>query len=173
MASTAQSLPNSLQYKDYTIRHWKASDREIVVNLIDKCLKPYGILLDTDKGGADEDALKVEEFYERDGRGEFFVAEKRGEVVGTAAYYRIDRGADAVEIRKMYIVPECRRCGLGKNLMEVLETAIRKRGFKNVYAETASVLLEACKFYPSLGYHPVEDKPDTKRCDILLHKSLV
>ena len=157
-------------YRDYRIRAWQSQDREIVVRLIEDCLRPYGLVLDTSPGGADEDALRVEEFYHKDGRGEFFVSEKEGVIVATAAYHRIAKGPDSVEIRKMYIVPGCRREGLGRELIQVLETAIKNRGYKNLYVETASVLTEACKFYSALGYSPVEETPDTKRCDMLLHK---
>ncbi|KAI6652186.1 Acetyltransferase [Oopsacas minuta] len=160
-------------YKEYVIRAWQAKDRDKVVELIEACLKPYGIALDTGEGGADEDALRVEEFYHKDDKGEFFVTERDGKIVATAAYYKIHRGPDSVEIRKMYIVPEHRRDGLGRTLMGVLETAIKSRGYRNVYVETISVLKEACKFYPSLGYKPVQDSPDTPRCDLLLHKFLV
>lgn len=39
-------------------------------------------------------------------------------------YCKIHRDSDSVDIRKMDILPEHRRVGLGKALMEMLEAAI-------------------------------------------------
>ena len=83
---------------------------------------------------ADRDALEVEEFYQKKGRGEFWVAvdDVTGEVVGTAGYYEIEdrheermeeggrKSTKSVEIRKMYLAREARGKKLGRILLEVI-----------------------------------------------------
>ena len=97
--------------------------------------------------------LQVEEHYLATG-GEFWVIEHQSQLIGTGAYYPVQRGKKAVEIRKMYLLPSVRGLGLGKYLLQQLEAAIAARGFQQIWIETASVLVEAVKLYESNGYKP-------------------
>jgi len=97
--------------------------------------------------------------------------EREGEIVGTAAYYPIERGNNAVEIRKMYILPKARKQGLGKFLLQELESKIATRGFDEIWLETASVLKEAVKMYENNGYKPTTGV-ETQRCDRVYIKVL-
>ena len=148
-------------YKDFLIRAWTADDREKAAAIIRDTLIEYG--LPWEPSGADRDVLEVETFYTAVG-GEFWVIEKQGQVVGTGAYYPVERGHNAVEIRKMYLSPTVRGKGLGKFLLQQLEDAIANRGFHEIWIETASVLKEAVKLYESSGYIPATGV-ETKRCD--------
>lgn len=119
------------RHRGYSIRHWRPADREATVKVIKQCLQSYG--LNFEPQGADKDAIEVEEFYQKEGRGEFWVAEDdaTGELVGTAAYYEVeDKGgggmeeeekgsAKSVEIRKMYLAREARGKKLGRTLLQV------------------------------------------------------
>lgn len=157
-----------LQYKNFIVRSWQPRDRTIVVNLICTILAEYG--LDSEPCGADEDVEKVEEFYDKTG-GEFWVVEASDQIVGTAAYYPIQRGNNAVEIRKMYLHPEVRGQGLGKFLLKELENRIQSQGFQEIYLETATVLKEAVQLYESCGYQQTTGV-ETKRCDLVYQKQL-
>jgi putative acetyltransferase len=103
--------------------------------------------------------------------GEFWVVEKAGKLVGTAAYYPIRRGKNAVEIRKMYLLPEVRGLGLGRFLLHQLEGAIATRGFDQIWIETATVLQAAVKLYECSGYQPASGV-ETARCDRVYVKFL-
>ncbi len=157
-----------LQYKDFIIRSWQPRDRQIVVNLISTILAEYG--LGSEPCGADQDVEKVEEFYHQTG-GEFWVVEQSDNIVGTAAYYPIKRGNHAVEIRKMYLIPEARKQGLGQFLLKELENKIQSQGFQEIYLETATVLKEAVKLYERCGYQQTTGV-ETKRCDLVYKKEL-
>jgi putative acetyltransferase len=148
-------------YRDFLIRSWTPSDREAAAAIIRDALAEYG--LSWEPTGADRDVLEVEESYNAVG-GEFWVIEQQGQLVGTSAYYPVERGEKAVEIRKMYLSPAARGKGLGKYLLQELENAIANRGFHEIWIETASVLKEAVKLYESSGYQPATGV-ETKRCD--------
>lgn len=150
-----------IEYKDFLIRTWEQRDRASAFHLIKDILAEYG--LNCEPYGADRDVYEVEIFYHAVG-GEFWVIEQQDRLVGTAAYYPIKRGNNAVEIRKMYLLPEVRGHGLGRFLLGKLESAIAERGFKEIWIETASVLKEAVKLYESSGYEPTTGV-ETKRCD--------
>ncbi|WP_414622499.1 GNAT family N-acetyltransferase [Calothrix sp. CCY 0018] len=158
----------SLYFRDFLIRQWKPSDRHYAAEVIRSVLSEYGLGWEPD--GADKDVLQVENYY-LDKGGEFWVIEYFSEVVGTGAYYPIERGKDAVEIRKMYLLPKARGFGLGKFLLQQLEAEISSRDFKQIWIETASVLHEAVKLYESNDYIPATGV-ETERCDRVYFKEL-
>ncbi|NJL37423.1 MAG: GNAT family N-acetyltransferase [Leptolyngbyaceae cyanobacterium RM2_2_4] len=156
-------------FREFWIRDWQPGDRTIAANLIRSVLSEYRLEYEPD--GADRDVLTVEESYWAKG-GEFWVVEQQQRLVGTAAYYPVARGTNAVEIRKMYLLPEARRQGLGRFLLQNLESAIAQQGYQQIWLETSSVLFEAVRLYESSGYQPATGV-ETQRCDRLYTKPLV
>lgn len=155
-------------YQNLLIRDWEPRDRITAAEVIGSVLSEYG--LTWEPNDADRDVVEVETFYQAVG-GEFWVIESQGNVVGTSAYYPVQRGENAVEIRKMYLLPQFRGQGLGKFLLQQLEQTIAKQGFQQIWIETASVLKEAIQLYESSGYQPTEGV-ETKRCDRVYVKRL-
>jgi putative acetyltransferase len=156
------------RYQEFLIRDWQPSDRDGASQIIRSVLADYGLGWEPD--GADQDVLQVEAHYLQTG-GEFWVIEQAKTLVGTAAYYPIARGENAVEIRKMYLLPTARGLGLGRFLLSQLEGAIASRGVAQIWIETASVLVEAVQLYESSGYLPASGV-ETPRCDRVYVKHL-
>jgi putative acetyltransferase len=157
-----------VQYQDFVIRDWQTHDRTSASEVIRAVLKDYG--LPWEPRSADRDVIDVEDYYLATG-GEFWVIERQNTIVGTGAYYPIHRGKNAVEIRKMYLLPIARGKGLGKYLLQELEKAIALSGYDQIWIETASVLVEAVKLYETSGYLPTEGV-ETSRCDRVYFKLL-
>lgn len=155
-------------YRDFLIRDWQPGDRQTAAALIQSVLAEYGLGGEPD--GADRDVWQVEIAYWSTG-GEFWVVEQAGRLVGTGGYYPIDRGDNAVEIRKMYLLPEVRGQGLGRYLLSALERAIGSKGFAQIWIETASVLKEAVRLYEMQGYQ-LSTGVETARCDRVYVKLL-
>ncbi len=155
-------------YQTFLIRHWQPGDRALAAKVIRSVLIEYG--LDWEPDAADLDVREVETYYLQTG-GEFWVIEQAGKVVGTGAYYPIQREPNAVEIRKMYLLPAARGQGLGRWLLHQLEAAIAVREFEQIWIETASVLQEAVKLYESNGYEPAIGV-ETARCDRVYMKKV-
>ena len=155
-------------YQDFLVRDWQPDDRNAAANIICSVLAEYG--LGWEPEGADRDVLEVETYYQATG-GEFWVIEQRGRLVGTGAYYPIQRGQNAVEIRKMYLLPEARGKGLGRFLLQTLEAAIVARHVEQIWIETASILAEAVTLYENSGYLPATGI-ETARCDRVYLKPL-
>ncbi len=157
---------SGLNYQNFAVRSWQPNDRTAAAGVIAQVLAEYG--LGWEPEGADRDVLQVEEYYQG---GEFWVVTLEGKVVGTAAYYPIDRSENAVEIRKMYLLPEVRDRGLGRFLLNALESVIIQKGFAEIWIETASVLKEAVILYEKSGYDPATGV-ETARCDRVYVKRL-
>jgi putative acetyltransferase len=156
------------KYQSFTIRDWRTEDRGAAAGVIKTVLEEYG--LPWQPGLADRDVIEVEEAYLRAG-GEFWVVERDTVIVGTAAYQPITRGNQAVEIRKMYLLPEVRSLGLGRYLLQALEKAIALQDYQEIWLETATILKEAVKLYERNGYKPATGV-ETARCDLVYLKRL-
>ncbi len=156
------------RYQDYLIRQWQFQDRSGTTAIISNILAEYG--LDWEPDGADRDVLDIETYY-FDRGGDFWVVEDRGQLIGTGAYYPCNRGEKAVEIRKMYLLPTARGQGLGRYLLAQLERVITKKGYTQIWVETASSLQDAVRLYELNGYQPATGV-ETPRCDRVYVKSI-
>ncbi|MEM9155555.1 MAG: GNAT family N-acetyltransferase [Cyanobacteria bacterium P01_F01_bin.33] len=159
-------------YQNFVVRNWDAGDREAAAAVIGTVLAEYGLTWEPSE--ADRDVVEVETCY-LDAGGEFWVVEHDGKLVGTAAYYPVPYGTQAVEIRKMYLLPDTRGQGLGSALLGKLEEAIAAKGYTQIWIETATVLKEATRLYERNGYvRPTgkEGIPETARCDRVYVKQL-
>ncbi len=155
-------------YGEFHIRDWQPDDRDAAADVIRTVLAEYG--LGWEPTGADQDVLQVERAYQQAG-GAFWVVVQAGTIVGTAAYYPIARGTQAVEIRKMYLRPAVRGKGLGRWLLAQLEVAIAQAGYQEIWIETASVLREAVQLYAQSGYQSATGV-ETDRCDLVYCKRI-
>jgi putative acetyltransferase len=156
------------RYKQFLIRNWQKSDRNLAAEVIRQVLEEYGLPWQPEL--ADRDVIEVEPHY-LDRGGEFWVVELEGQIVGTAAYYPVEHDSLGVEIRKMYLLAEVRGKGLGKYLLLQLEKAIALLGYTTIYIETASVLKEAVILYAKNHYQPMTEVA-TARCDRAYYKKL-
>ncbi|MEL6815514.1 MAG: GNAT family N-acetyltransferase [Cyanobacteria bacterium J06598_3] len=159
-------------FKNFLIRDWCVGDRATAATVVKTVLAEYGLGWEVNCGGcSDQDAVDVEKHYWETG-GEFWVVERDGAVVGTGGYHPIARGENAVEIRKMYLLPAVRGLGLGRYLLAQLEQAAVAKGFAEAWVETATVLADAVKLYERNGYVSMEGV-ETERCDKVYRKQML
>jgi DNA-binding MarR family transcriptional regulator/ribosomal protein S18 acetylase RimI-like enzyme len=103
--------------------------------------------------------------------GEFFVAYLHGEPIGCGA---VKHHADApAEIKRMWIAPSARGLGLGRRLLERLESCAVAGGARVGHIETSAVLGEALALYRSAGWVEVAKFNDEPYADHWLEKTLV
>ena len=102
--------------------------------------------------------------------GEFFVAYLYGEAIGCGA---VKHHEDApAEIKRMWIAPSVRGLGLGRRLLERLETCARAGGAQVARIETSAVLVEALSLYRSTGWVEVAASNNDPFADHWLEKAL-
>ncbi|MBU6246150.1 MAG: GNAT family N-acetyltransferase [Xanthomonadaceae bacterium] len=85
----------------------------------------------------------------------------------------IDEG-DYMEVKRMYVLPACRRLGLGKQLLEAIEQHIRRRGRTLVRLEAGTAQTEALELYERAGYRrcpPFGEHRANPRC-VCMEKAL-
>jgi DNA-binding MarR family transcriptional regulator len=103
-------------------------------------------------------------------RGAFVVAYLRGEPVGCGAV-KHHPGA-VTDVKRMWLAESVRGLGLGRRLLEHLESLAREHGSTAVRLETNDVLCEALALYRSEGYAEVEPFNDEPFADRWFAKPL-
>lgn len=119
-----------------------------------ECLRRYAAELDTRfPEGYDESALiRPGELAETGG--EFLVArEDDGKAAGCGAWQPLS--GEAAEIRHIWINPETRGLGLGRRILDRLESGAQASGYRTFRLGTHTSLPEAASLYRSSGYHEI------------------
>jgi len=146
----------------FRLREAAADDGAAIRAVVVAVMNEYG--LSSDLEGNDADLRDFVASY-RDRGGSFrVVVSTEGVIVGCGGLYPIDNRE--AEIRRMYLLPEARGVGIGRELLEELICVASERRFERVVLETASVLKEAISLYRRRGFVPVARRSTALRqCD--------
>jgi GNAT superfamily N-acetyltransferase len=102
-------------------------------------------------GGPDSTPVDPEEFAPPGGG--FLVGYLGGVPVAMGGVRRHEQ--DAVEIKRMYVVPEVRGQGLSRVMLDALEDLARELGARRVVLETGEKQPEAMRLYETSGYQRI------------------
>ena len=165
-SSCRDSLELKALPQEFELRPASNADCAAVTELIVGILRSYG--LSPDHSTTDVDMSDLEGFYRRSGGCfDVLVDRKSGRIIGTVGLRALD--ATTIELRKMYLHTDYRGRGLGRFLLDHALVEARKREFKRMFLETATVLREALGLYRSAGFKPCTgDHPCAKRCDLTM-----
>lgn len=135
----------------FTIRSIEPSDNQPLATIIRSTLAEFGanhpgtVYFD-----ASTDALS--EIFQKE-KSAYFVAAKEGKIVGGGGIYPTEGLPEGTcELVKMYLLPEVRGMGLGRELLEKCLAAARSHGYRQVYLETMPELKLALKMYEKSGF---------------------
>jgi len=98
--------------------------------------------------GANHFRLDPQEVAE--GHGAFYVAYKEDQPVGCGALRLLDAGT--AEIKRMYVAPGTRGQGIGRRLLDSLESEARRLGARRLVLETGDRQPEALALYARAGF---------------------
>jgi putative acetyltransferase len=100
------------------------------------------------------------------------IRDDAGRAVGCGGIARFDdtRG----EVKRMYVVPEARGLGLGRRLLEELESQARLLGYTRLVLETGDRQPEALGLYASAGFERIPCYPpyDSRALSLCFEKRL-
>jgi GNAT superfamily N-acetyltransferase len=106
-------------------------------------------------------------------RGTFLVARAAGRPVacgGVKTFAGAEPGVG--EIKRMYIVPDARARGLGRDLLDALESDARALGMTRLVLDTAGPLSAAARLYRTAGYAEVAPYNDNPFASLWFAKAL-
>lgn len=94
-------------------------------------------------------------------QGRLYVVFDQGEAIGCAALRPLEEGV--AEIKRMYLKPERRREGIGRELLILLIKAAEMSGYTRVRLDSLGRLASAIRLYESLGFvqiPPYNENPE-------------
>ena len=84
-------------------------------------------------------------------------------------------GHDYAEIKRIFVSPQARGLGVGRKLLETLETEARQLGFNSLRLETGIYQPEALALFRAMGFVPrlsFGDYPDNAPNSIFMEKRI-
>jgi DNA-binding MarR family transcriptional regulator len=132
------------------------------------CLVPYRDELKRRTGRDPGTSLPVSDESIRPPTGLNLVAYLGGEPIGSGAL----KGGGAPEIKRLWVSEAARGLGVGRRLMDTLESAAAERGATSVRLDTNGALSEAIAMYRKRGYVEVEPYNEEPMSDLWLEKVL-
>ena len=112
--------------------------------------------------------FSISEAQVRPGDGMFVVAYFNEKAVGCGAVRRIDEAT--AELKRMYVDPSFRGQGIGRALVDALESEARQLRVRRIVLETGTRQAQAIQLYESMGYKPIPlydeylESPKTSLC---------
>ena len=90
-------------------------------------------------------------------RGALFIARSTQKIVGCCALRPLDNAdyPNACEMKRLYVRPALRGCGLGRRLAEAVLQAAQQAGYTYVLLDTLSEMETARAMYQDLGFMEV------------------
>jgi len=138
--------------EEITVRA-EAADSLVAVRLVDAMVTEMDQLYGQAPGGGVGSGASPSDFTPPTGA--FLVVYAGGKPVAGGGLKRDEDGV--AEIKRMYVVPEARRQGLGRQLLEALEDRARELGYARIRLDTGARQPHAQAMYERAGYHPIDN----------------
>ncbi|HMS25582.1 MAG TPA: GNAT family N-acetyltransferase [Acidimicrobiia bacterium] len=131
-------------------RQYRPEDNQEVKHLHEKALRDTNAYEEWDWKKYDKDLDEIENFY-MNNDGNFVVGLLDDKIIAMGAYLRLDE--TTAKLRRMRVEPELQKQGIGRQLLDLLETEIRDRGYISIELNTTINQVAAQKLYEQTGYH--------------------
>lgn len=138
-----------------TIEIIKIEDNPAIERVIKTVLEEHGV----NRPGTAyfDDSLKNMQSFYSVPKSVYFIARVDDEIVGGSGIFPTDGlPADTCELVKMYLLPQARGKGLGKQLINKCIDFATSNGYKKVYLETMAELSNAIGMYEKSGFHLIK-----------------
>jgi ribosomal protein S18 acetylase RimI-like enzyme len=117
----------------------------------------YGFRLPIERA-VERDVASLAKFQPPDGA--LLVAVESGEVVGTASMQRI--GPGTAEIKRMYVKPEHRGSGHGREMLDELIRTATAAGYDRIRLDSPDFMTAAHGLYRSRGFVAIDPYPESE-----------
>lgn len=126
-------------------------------------------------GPSDLETLNMSQHYKKEKSSVYFVAIINDKVVGGAGIASFNDKKRICELKKLFLLPESQKMGIGKKLLESCLSFAKKEGYRECYLDTLSNMKSAIKLYEKNGFKhlskPLEDTIHSG-CDVWMLKEL-
>jgi putative acetyltransferase len=134
------------------IRKIERKDNPAIASIIRRTLEEFG----ANKPGTvyyDSSTDALFDIFQSTPGSIYYIAEYQNEIVGGGGIFPSPGlPAYTCELVKMYLLPQVRGIGLGRQMINLAIDFARKASYKTVYLETMPELKQALKAYEKLGF---------------------
>jgi putative acetyltransferase len=126
-------------------------------------------------GPSDPEVEMMSQFYIDDYASRYFVVSVDEIIVGGGGIASFNGRNDVCELRKLFLLPEWRGLGLGKQVTEYCLQYAKSKGYKKCYLDTLSRMKGAISLYEKFGFkHLTQPLQGTihSSCDVWMLKEL-
>ncbi|WP_194435256.1 GNAT family N-acetyltransferase [Vibrio fluminensis] len=126
-------------------------------------------------GPSDAEVEAMSQYYTEENKSLYLVATLDGKVVGGCGLAPFSGSDEVCELKKLFLLPQSRGLGLGKQLtLDCLKFA-KQQGFSQCYLDTLSSMKSAIALYEKVGFQhlsaPIESTIHGG-CDVWMIKQL-
>jgi GNAT superfamily N-acetyltransferase len=163
-------------FKAFKIRAFHRNDSERVIRLIsDIIVNEFNFKLDFNT--LDSDILDIEENYNKSDGSCFWIAEsvdnnKEQKIVGTIAVRNLKQFESTCELKRMYVLKEFRRLGLGQKLLDIAVSYAKNVGYSKMVLDSSRNLYVARAVYLKKGFVDIPRYNDNYRADVFMERKL-
>lgn len=137
--------------------HWVAQDHPLAAPLLAELAIEYSTRYERSPGQMHASLVEYPAERFAPPHGGLLVVTVDSEPVAGGAFQRYDR--DTAELKRIWTAREHRRRGLGRHVLDELESEIARRGYRRIYLTTGPRQPEAVGLYLAAGYTALYD-PD-------------
>jgi ribosomal protein S18 acetylase RimI-like enzyme len=164
------------------IRPFQKSDCDKVIEFIsDIIVNEFKFKLEFDT--LDADILAIEKTYNKSNKGCFWVAEtvvnddysntqQKQKILGTTAVRNLKQFQLTCELKRMYVLNEFRRLGLGQKLLDTAIAFAKSAGYSRIVLDSSKALHAARALYLKNGFVDIPRYNDNYRADVFMERRL-
>ena len=122
----------------------------------------------------DSDLLCIEKHYNKSDGGCFWVAQEtiHKQIIGTTGIRNLKQYTSTCELKRMYVLKEYRRLGIGGKMLETAIDFAKSIGYSRIVLDSSKYLEGARALYLKNGFIDIARYNDNQRADIFMEKSL-
>jgi GNAT superfamily N-acetyltransferase len=166
------------------VRVFQKSDSDKVREFIsDIIVNEFKFKLEFDT--LDSDILAIDETYNKSNGGCFWVAEtidddyssteqkQQQRIVGTSAIRNLKQFESTCELKRMYVLRNFRRLGLGQKLLDIAIDFAKSVGYSRMFLDSSKMLYAARALYLKKCFVDIHKYNDNYRADVFMEKKLL
>jgi len=159
----------------YSIRPIQPEDNAQIANIIRRVSQEFGLAAESGFAVGDSILDELYQVYQQPKSAYWVVVDQQNKIYGGGGIAPLKDDATILEIQKMYFLPEIRKQGFAKKILELSFEFALAHQIKSVYLETTKVLWQAVKLYEKLGFQHL-DQPEgntghSEACEIWMLKN--
>ena len=160
----------------YSIRPIQPEDNAQIASIIRGVSQEFGLAAESGFAVGDSILDELYQVYQQPKSAYWVVVDQQNKIYGGGGIAPLKGDATILEIQKMYFLPEIRKQGFAKKILELSFEFALAHQIKSVYLETTKVLWQAVKLYEKFGFqhldHPEGNTGHSEACEIWMLKNL-